>query len=244
MRPHAILFVPTWLAGVCIAGGQETTGVRQAGIPWDAPITLTVNAVESPWVTGTSVVFSDMLAPTAIALPPALVLAGHAVKRHSPGAARTLAESGIRAGFSALTAHFIVQILKPVIGRERPFLRPDLGFVSRLEETGPSFPSGHAAVAAAIATSLSLSEPRAWVIVPSAFWTAGMAFSRMHLGVHYFGDVLAGMILGAASAALWHGLRERVAVATGGILPPPPPAVLAPRPVLLYAIVVPIPGLP
>lgn len=244
MRGRIHLGVVLFLALAPQAAGQDSTGVLNAAVPWDAPLTLRVNRIESPCVTGVSLVLSDMLTPTAIALPPTLLLAGHIRERNSPGSGGAMAEAGVRVGLSALTAHGIVQILKPLFGRDRPFTRPDLGFIARVEEHGPSFPSGHATVSAAIATSLSLSEPRAWIIVPSLLWSAGTAFSRMHLGVHYFGDVVAGIVLGIAIGALWHGLRDRVNAATEGILPRPQTAVSAPRPEALFTFVVPFPGGP
>jgi undecaprenyl-diphosphatase len=57
-----------------------------------------------------------------------------------------------------------------------------------------SFPSGHATVAFACATVLSLAVPRLrWPLFALA---ALIAFSRVYVGVHYPGDVLAGAALG------------------------------------------------
>ncbi|PJT49765.1 phosphoesterase, partial [Streptomyces albidoflavus] len=68
--------------------------------------------------------------------------------------------------------------------------RPDL---TRLPHT-TSFPSGHAASAAAFATGVTMECPRAGlVVVPLA---AAVAFSRVYTGVHHPGDVLAGAALG------------------------------------------------
>ncbi len=61
-----------------------------------------------------------------------------------------------------------------------------------------SFPSGHATVAFACATVLALAVPRLrWPLYALA---ALIAFSRVYVGVHYPGDVLAGAVLGVAIA--------------------------------------------
>ncbi|SCK61102.1 undecaprenyl-diphosphatase [Streptomyces sp. AmelKG-E11A] len=67
-----------------------------------------------------------------------------------------------------------------------------------------SFPSGHAASAAAFATGVAL-ESRGWgaVVAPIAF---SVAFSRVYTGVHYPGDVLAGAALGVGAAFAVRGL--------------------------------------
>jgi len=67
-----------------------------------------------------------------------------------------------------------------------------------LHASGPSFPSGHATTAFAGATILALLLRRA---VPALFvLAAGIAFSRVYVGVHYPSDVLAGAVLGSAVA--------------------------------------------
>ena len=61
-----------------------------------------------------------------------------------------------------------------------------------------SFPSGHATVAFASATILALAVPRLrWPLFALA---ALIAFSRVYVGVHYPGDVLAGAVLGVGIA--------------------------------------------
>ena len=61
-----------------------------------------------------------------------------------------------------------------------------------------SFPSGHSASAAAFATGVALEMPA--LGVPLGVAAAGVAYSRVHTGVHYPGDVLVGAALGAATA--------------------------------------------
>ncbi|MEM0962032.1 MAG: phosphatase PAP2 family protein [Bacteroidota bacterium] len=81
--------------------------------------------------------------------------------------------------------------------RDRRYLREDV-------RDPYSFPSGHTSSAWVTATSLSLSYPEWYVIVPSAAWATGMGLTRMWHGVHYPTDVLAGAAIGIGSAVLVH----------------------------------------
>ncbi len=103
----------------------------------------------------------------------------------------------------------ITTILKYSVNRERPFVTyPDI--VKKSGAGSPSFPSGHTSSAFEAATTLSLSFPKWYVIVPSYTWAGTVGYSRMHLGVHYPSDVLAGAIIGSGSAWLTHVVNKRL----------------------------------
>jgi membrane-associated phospholipid phosphatase len=71
-----------------------------------------------------------------------------------------------------------------------------------------SFPSGHSAAAFAFATGVGQVLPAAGF--PLRALAALVAYSRVHTGVHYPSDVLAGALLGAAlSQATTHALGYR-----------------------------------
>ncbi|HSO97457.1 MAG TPA: phosphatase PAP2 family protein [Solirubrobacteraceae bacterium] len=96
----------------------------------------------------------------------------------------------------------LYSIDKLLVGRHRP---P----VHHLElVTGYSFPSGHATQSTALCVALVialLSGPRRRQIAAAAagcLLVAGVAFSRVYLGVHYPSDVVAGVLLGGTWAAL------------------------------------------
>ena len=86
--------------------------------------------------------------------------------------------------------------LKELFDRPRP--PDDADPVSSLIDlpTSASFPSGHASTAFAAAVALSVLVPR-WR-VPALALAAVVAFSRVYLGVHFWLDVIAGALLGAA----------------------------------------------
>jgi len=67
-----------------------------------------------------------------------------------------------------------------------------------------SFPSMHAAGAFALAHGVSLGVARRHGWVPAAAWILALcvALSRVVLGLHFPSDILAGMLVGMASAAL------------------------------------------
>ncbi|HEY4992325.1 MAG TPA: phosphatase PAP2 family protein, partial [Nakamurella sp.] len=97
-------------------------------------------------------------------------------------------------------------VLKPLIGRRRP--DPQRTRTARRIGQLPwtsSFPSGHAASAAAFAAGATIELPIAGsALIPLA---AAVAYSRVHVGVHYRSDVWAGVAVGLTLAvvgrALW-----------------------------------------
>ena len=70
-----------------------------------------------------------------------------------------------------------------------------------------SFPSGHSASAAAFASSVSQVVPV--VGLPLGVAAAAVGYSRVHSGVHYPGDVVAGAVVGSSVGGLvaWAGRR-------------------------------------
>ncbi len=111
---------------------------------------------------------------------------------------------------AAVSAEF-VDFLKG----EFAVLRPPTGLATR---KSASFPSGHAAGAAAIMTLLSYAAVRQRVAVPvivpaAVLIVALVAASRVYLDVHWASDVLGGlligMMLGVACCAMFEWMRRR-----------------------------------
>ncbi len=111
--------------------------------------------------------------------------------------ARGLASATVN-GPLKLLGHRPRPTVAPVIGR-RPFPVP----------TSFSFPSGHTASAVAFATAAGVELPAA--ALPVGALAAVVGYSRIHTGVHYPSDVLAGAAVGAAAGIL----TRRLAGGTG-----------------------------
>ncbi|MDD2675798.1 MAG: phosphatase PAP2 family protein [Flavobacterium sp.] len=119
----------------------------------------------------------------------------------------TIKKQAIFIGETFLVNAFITIALKHTIKRSRPFeTYPDIEQAA--SSLGKSFPSGHTSLAFATATSLSLASPKWYVIAPSFVWAGAVGYSRMHLGVHYPSDVLAGAIIGSGSAYLSYKVNK------------------------------------
>ena len=104
-------------------------------------------------------------------------------------------------GAAGLIAWGAAQALKPLYRRARPYDVDDIEIMVR-KPAGLSYPSGHPAVAAAVATVLDdqVREPaRGFIRRMPRF----VAFSRVYAGVHYPTDVVGGLWLGRAVAELW-----------------------------------------
>jgi membrane-associated phospholipid phosphatase len=118
-----------------------------------------------------------------------LGLAGAAVDRRRRW--RWLRATGCVGG-----AYLISTSIKLAIGRKRPVIE-DLPHLMATP-TGLSFPSSHSTSSFAAARAYGALLPRG----PLLGAAAGMAFSRLYLGVHYPSDVAAGAALGTAIGSL------------------------------------------
>jgi membrane-associated phospholipid phosphatase len=58
---------------------------------------------------------------------------------------------------------------------------------------------------------MSLAFPKWYVIAPAYMYACAAGYSRMHLGVHYPSDVVAGAIVGTGSTVLSHYLQRKIA---------------------------------
>lgn len=115
------------------------------------------------------------------------------------GASRKAARRGVLAiGLASFVAN---AVCKPLLPRRRP-AAAELPAYQTLDSppTSSSFPSGHAASAAAFAVAVGMESPKLGLALAPA--AAAVGYSRVHVGVHWSSDVVAGAALGAAMAAL------------------------------------------
>ncbi len=98
-------------------------------------------------------------------------------------------------------------ILKPLVQRIRPCFALDHVRLLVSQPRSYSFASSHAANAAAVATVIWIFFHRG-VLVEKLFtiimilYALAISWSRVYVGVHYPGDVIAGMMIGVCSAML------------------------------------------
>ena len=99
--------------------------------------------------------------------------------------------------------------VKPLSTRRRPD-RDRVGVPDRRHVSMPSstsFPSGHSASAFAFATAVSRDDP--WLAIVIQFLAGGVAYSRVHTGVHYPGDTVAGALIGAGAGQAVSSIFDR-----------------------------------
>jgi undecaprenyl-diphosphatase len=131
--------------------------------------------------------------PVAAAIPVAQFI--HGLSKNDPKSI----ENSLQTATTLVVTTVSTYGLKYIIRRERPYVaHPE--YKPYEYDGSPSFPSGHTSFAFATATNLSLEYPQWYIIVPSYLYAGAIGYSRIHLGAHYPSDVLAGAIVGAASA--------------------------------------------
>jgi membrane-associated phospholipid phosphatase len=102
--------------------------------------------------------------------------------------------AGVATATASLAATYVVQQrVKPLFRRVRPFVNREARVVGA-RPADHSFPSGHSASSFAAATALAFFYPRAAPLVYTL--AAGVAVSRVHLGVHFPSDTAVGGAIG------------------------------------------------
>jgi len=177
----AALFVLMAIAGLVSGGAVLLT--------WDEPIQRAVEASRTPVFDG---IFRriSFLGSTVFVLAFGCVLAAVAWRR-----CRAV---GVAVILAMLSRPLLEFTLKAIVGRDRPDLE------RMVNGTGPSFPSGHVMAAVALwgllplVVSLYTSNRRVWwsTTVGSAALIVAIGASRTYLGVHWFSDVIGGLIVG------------------------------------------------
>jgi membrane-associated phospholipid phosphatase len=104
----------------------------------------------------------------------------------------------------AVTSAVVNVAVKPLARRRRPDrLAGDVPVARHVPmPTSRSFPSGHSAAAFAFAFATSVGNVSPTAAAPLRALAAAVGYSRVHTGVHYPGDVLAGALMGTTLAQL------------------------------------------
>jgi len=148
---------------------------------------------DNPWLKSTLLVWQEITQPKwvyIVASAVCLVL----WRRH-----RELATRCLWAFITLMVSWNLQLVLKEIVRRARPVVSDPVSHAP-----GYSFPSGHVACAAAIATIMALllwpvltPVARRWLVGGLTAYVLLTALDRVFLGVHYPSDVLAGIIFGA-----------------------------------------------
>ena len=117
-------------------------------------------------------------------------LAGLAFARRRPRLAAGLLLAGT-------SAYVMAKVAKRYVGRGRPATELDDVVIRGKEEGDLGFPSGHAAVSAALSTAAAPFLPPP-VRMAAAGLAAFVSFARVHVGAHLPLDVAGGACLGVA----------------------------------------------
>jgi membrane-associated phospholipid phosphatase len=96
------------------------------------------------------------------------------------------------------TLWLLVEIIKALSNRDRPFLSMDKSRVIGWREKGNSFPSGHTSQVFFLAT-LFIHHFQFGILATTAMYTVAVlvGFTRIYIGAHYPRDVIAGLVLGS-----------------------------------------------
>jgi membrane-associated phospholipid phosphatase len=122
---------------------------------------------------------------------------------------RAALEGVVAIGVTSATVNLLA---KSIAARPRPD-RQDLDpFPLRAVPmpASSSFPSGHAASAFAFSYAVGRHMPE--LAVPIRLLAGAVAYSRVHLGVHYPSDVTVGAMIGSGIAAMLSSVGDRLAI--------------------------------
>ncbi len=128
----------------------------------------------------------------------------------------TLKKVAIIALVALLFSGAIAVVLKHVVHEPRPFMTLDNVHLLITEDDLNSFPSGHTTSTIAVVTALILNmkelAKKHYLIIDIVLvlFAILIPFSRMYVGVHYPGDILAGAIIGLFGAFLINHFKDTI----------------------------------
>lgn len=158
----------------------------------DRRIGHTLSALSTPGPVDTALLAVSKAADSTafwLALTAALALTG---SRGRAAAVRGLITLGAASGFANLVAKNAIRARRPRARgiRHRRWTTPT--------PRSPGFPSGHSATGAALAVGVAVESPARGAAV--GVLALIVSYSRLHVGAHFFSDVVAGILVGVAAA--------------------------------------------
>ena len=138
----------------------------------------------------------------------AVILYAHISRR------KTLKKVAIIAFVALLFSGAIAVVLKHVVHEPRPFMTLDNVHLLITEDDLNSFPSGHTTSTIAVVTAFVLNmkelAKKHYLIIDVVLilFAIFIPFSRMYVGVHFPGDVLAGAVIGLFGAFLVNHFKD------------------------------------
>lgn len=182
---------------------DTTLSILPTLIQWDTQVFLAVNGCHHPFFDS----FMEMYSDRFIWLPFYLSIA-YAVYRQFHWKAMVVF-LGLALLLLTINDQLSSSVFRSAFARMRPS-NPDnplsavVHIVDGYRGGRFGFPSAHAANSWGLATLVSLTFRRRLLMVMMLAWATVMCYSRMYLGVHYFGDVLCGALLGSLTASLFY----------------------------------------
>lgn len=93
-------------------------------------------------------------------------------------------------------------IIKPAVGRQRPFEIVEGIKLLVLKPQDPSFPSGHSAISFCMLTTILFFSKSKTINIMASLLAILISFSRLYLYVHFPSDVFCGIIFGILSSLI------------------------------------------
>jgi membrane-associated phospholipid phosphatase len=124
-----------------------------------------------------------------------------------------LRETAVLAGTAILFSTVVTRVIKPVVGRARPYVDAGNGafHMFTLEDSYNSFPSGHTVAAFSLSAVLAARIDHPLATIGLYGLACLTALSRVYTDEHWFSDVVFGGIFASAvgrSLVLWHEEKE------------------------------------
>mgnify|MGYP002523556882 CR=1 FL=1 len=175
----------------------------------DQAITFALNGSDSLYADGLMMTIT----PTITWIPVGLVMLYVVIKNNELPRLLTITATLVACVALCTT---LSEISKAVFERWRPSNDPVLMYtvniVDGYRESGFGFFSAHAANTMSVAVFLALLFRNTRLSLLMLLWSLLNGWSRIYLGVHYFGDVIAGFAVGAAVGGTLYFLYRRIAL--------------------------------